>query len=257
MFTFLPPAWPLEAPCKCCAGTARLYGLVDFHKNCESQRREVLALSGIPIYYYRCPGCAFLFTTAFDHFSTDDFKRYVYNADYIRVDPEYADFRPRANARFVAEQFCAGRPASVLDFGGGNGVLAEVLRAAGFPRVDIFDPYVPQFAARPNDRYDCVLSFEVVEHSPDPAAIFREMNDLLAPGGIVLFSTLLQPADIDSQGLNWWYVGPRNGHVSLFSQASLLKLLEPLALRMASANDNLHMLYREIPDFARHLIRRE
>jgi hypothetical protein len=35
--------------CKCCGAPAFLYGVVDFHKNCEIYRRKVLDLSGIPI----------------------------------------------------------------------------------------------------------------------------------------------------------------------------------------------------------------
>ena len=71
-----------------------------------------------------------------------------------------------------------------------------------------------------------------------------DMNSLLAENGLILFSTLLQPADIDQQGLNWWYAGPRNGHVSLFSRASLGRLVDPFGLKLGSFNDNLHVLYR-------------
>ena len=106
----------------------------------------------------------------------------------------------------------------------------------------------------PTSRYDCIVSFEVVEHSPDPAATFTEMSNLLADRGIILFSTLLQPADIDQQGVNWWYLGPRNGHVSLYSGASLLKVVQPLGFQLRSASAALHVLFREVPDFARHLI---
>ena len=65
---------------------------------------------------------------------------------------------------------------------------------------------------------------------------------------------MLQPADIDRQGLSWWYAGPRNGHVSLFSRESLVALIEPFGFGIASFNDDLHVLYREIPDFARHFL---
>jgi 2-polyprenyl-6-hydroxyphenyl methylase/3-demethylubiquinone-9 3-methyltransferase len=255
MTTPLRAICPVQASCKCCGAAAPLYGVVDFHKNCESLRQQVLQVSGIPIYYYRCPECRFIFTTAFDHFSKAEFTEHIYNADYAFVDPDYQEVRPRANAVLVADLFAAARPARLLDYGGGNGYLAELLRGAGFPQVDVYDPYVARYAARPAYRYDCLLSFEVVEHSPTPAATFREMADLLTDRGIILFSTLLQPADIDQQGVNWWYIGPRNGHVSLYSEMSLVKVIQPLGFRLASANANLHVLYRQIPDFAKHLIR--
>jgi len=77
----------------------------------------------------------------------------------------------------------------------------------------------------------------------------------LMDAGLILFSTLLQPADIDRQGLNWWYAGPRNGHVSLYSRASLAKVVRPFGLKFRSFNENMHVLYREIPDFARHFLK--
>jgi 2-polyprenyl-6-hydroxyphenyl methylase/3-demethylubiquinone-9 3-methyltransferase len=228
---------------------------VDFHKNCESIRRKVLDLSGIPIYYYRCPDCRFIFTTAFDHFTKEDFCRYIYNEEYLLVDPDYQQLRPRGNAEFLCQLFAGAKPQRILDYGGGHGLLAELLRAGGFSQVDTYDPFVPRYSARPPHRYDCVVSFEVAEHSTDPAGTFADMNDLVLEPGLVLFSTLLQPADIDQQHLSWWYVGPRNGHVSLYSRASLEALARPHRFKLGSFNDNLHVLFREIPDFAKPFIR--
>jgi 2-polyprenyl-6-hydroxyphenyl methylase/3-demethylubiquinone-9 3-methyltransferase len=243
-----------QTVCKCCGALAFRYGVVDFHKNCEIYRRQVLDVSGVPIYYYRCPVCQFIFTTAFDRFTREEFLRYVYNEDYPLVDPDYQETRPRGNAALLCSLFSGARPRRLLDYGGGNGVLAELLRAAGFPEVDTYDPFVPRHAARPLDRFDCVVSFEVVEHSTDPPRVFADMNDFLTSSGLILFSTLLQPTDIDYQGLNWWYAGPRNGHVSLYSRASLEKVVQPFGFKLASFNENLHVLFREIPDFAKHFM---
>jgi SAM-dependent methyltransferase len=245
----------LEAPCKCCGAVALLYGVVDFHKNCEIYRRRVLDLSGIPVYYHRCPVCQFIFTTAFDHFTSDDFQSYIYNKEYLQVDPDYPEARPRSNAAFLSSLFSVVRPRRILDYGGGNGTLAESLRAAGFAQVNTYDPFVPRHAERPAGRFDCVVSFEVVEHSTDPARSFADLNDSLMDPGLILFSTLLQPADIDQQGLNWWYAGPRNGHVSLYSRASLAKVVRRFGLKLGSFSESMHVLYREIPDFASHFIK--
>jgi SAM-dependent methyltransferase len=243
-----------QAICKCCGAAAYLYGVVDFHKNCEVNRRSGLGLSGVPIYYHRCPECRFLFTTAFVDFSKADFERYVYNDQYILVDPDYLGARARANGDFLSGLFSAARPRRVLDYGGGTGILADHLRAAGFPEVESYDPFVPRYSARPTGRFDCVLCFEVVEHSTDPEQTFADLLEFLTEPGILIFSTLLQPRDIDRQGLNWWYAGPRNGHVSLFSREGLQALIEPFGFGLASFSDNLHVLYREVPDFARHFL---
>jgi Methyltransferase domain len=244
-----------QTECKCCGDMAGLYGVVDFHKNCEIYRRIVLEISGIPVYYYRCPTCRFIFTTAFDHFSIDDFQRYIYNEDYLLVDPDYEESRPRSNAAWLCSLFPAIRPSRILDYGGGNGILAESLRAAGFPHAESYDPFVAGHSVRPADRFDCIVSFEMLEHATDPRHVFADMNELLAPTGIIVCSTLLQPADIDRQGLSWWYAGPRNGHVSLFSRTSLQTVVRPFGFKLGSFNDSFHVLYRDIPDFARHFIK--
>jgi len=178
----------------------------------------------------------------------------VYNEEYLLVDPDYAGRRARSNAEFLAQLFAEARPGRILDYGGGGGLLADGLRTAGFPEVESYDPFVPLHASRPAGRFDCVVCFEVVEHSTDPEGTFTDMMDFLAEPGLILFSTVLQPEDIDRQGLNWWYAGPRNGHVSLYSRESLQALIEPQGFACASFNPGLHVLYREVPDFARHFL---
>ncbi len=245
-----------QQPCKCCGASSPLYGVVDFHKNCLKVTLPALGLSGIPIYYYRCPVCKFLFTATFDSFTEEDFRTYIYNQDYHLVDPDYREIRPRGNANFLCNLFTGPKPKSVLDYGGGDGLLAQVLNSTGLLPVDTYDPSVPRHATRPSRRYDCIFSFEVLEHATNPGRTIWDMNDLLTPDGLILFSTVLQPEDFEQQGLNWWYVGPRNGHVSLYAHGSLLKLIKPYGFALASFNDTLHALFRKIPDFAKPFLLR-
>ena len=248
-------AQPPHAECKCCRAPAPLFDLCDFNKNCSEHRGVFLPLSGIPIYYYRCPRCGFLFTTDFDGLTRDEFAKHVYNDDYLKIDPDYQSSRPALNARLVDHLFGGAKAAAgVLDYGGGSGALEKSLRQLGFTRVRTYDPFSPDYRERPAGTFPLVTSFEVVEHATDPLATFADAAALLDPGnGVLLFSTLVQPADIDKVKARWWYVGPRNGHVSLHTRQSLAQLLARLGLTCASANDNLHLAFRTLPDFARHL----
>lgn len=239
------PICARETPCKCCGTPASLYGLLDFNKNCEIYRNNALDISGVPIYYHRCPECGFIFTTALDHFSKADFERHVYNDQYPLIDPDYQESRPRHNAKVVAHLLSQARPARVLDYGGGNGTLAELLRQAGFSDVTTYDPFVPRFDSKPDGLFDCVICFEVLEHSTDPSRTLREIAELLTDTGIILISTLLQPGDIDRQGLAWWYAAPRNAHVSLYSSASLEKLARSAGFQVHSLDQSYHALVRE------------
>jgi 2-polyprenyl-6-hydroxyphenyl methylase/3-demethylubiquinone-9 3-methyltransferase len=242
-----------QTPCKCCGARSPLFGVIDFHENCERVRRKVLDLSGIPIYYYRCPQCRFLFTTAFDQFSPQDWKEHVYNEQYHLVDPDFNEVRPRDKAGFLAKLFPNAKPQRLLDYGGGNGQTAELLGNLGFPETHCYDPFVGDFDQRPLGRFDCVTAFEVVEHSTAPMQIFADMCSLLTDDGLLIFSTLLQPADLDKQGMHWWYIGPRNGHVSLYASDSLTAVSRKLQFNFGSFNSNLHVFCRNVPAFARHL----
>lgn len=79
------------------------------------------------------------------------------------------------------------------------------------------------------------------------------MVSLLKQQGIIIFSTLVQPEAFARIGLSWWYAGPRNGHISLYSSASLTHLFEPHGMKVKSFSENIHLAYAEVPAFAAHL----
>ncbi|MEO7965962.1 MAG: class I SAM-dependent methyltransferase, partial [Gemmatimonadaceae bacterium] len=115
------------------------------------------------------------------------------------------------------------------------------------------DPFHFGSDARPARRFDIVTAFEVLEHSTTPEATLRDMRWFMADDGLMIFSTLLQPQDVTLRPLDWWYVAPRNGHVSLFSCAALDALMRKLGLKWASFNDNTHVAFRRrLPRFAAH-----
>jgi len=243
---------PRPAPCKVCGAASPLCGVVDFHKSCIEAQGKRLAISGVPVYYRRCQRCGFLFTTAFDAWDYDAFRRNIYNDDYILVDPDYVEVRPTGNAGVISSSFPNARESmTILDYGGGSGLLAARLREQGFT-ASTWDPF-STFDQLPAERFDLITCFEVMEHVPFPQKTVAEMVSLMKTPGAILFSTLVQPAQIDQIGLNWWYASPRNGHISLYSTASLALLFQPHGLKVGSFSEGLHLAYGEIPQFAAHL----
>jgi 2-polyprenyl-6-hydroxyphenyl methylase/3-demethylubiquinone-9 3-methyltransferase len=241
----LRPVSPASLSCKICDGQAALYGVVDFHKSCQNLKVPV---SGMPIYYRRCAACGFLFTDAFDDWSQDQFKTHIYNDAYLPFDPDYQTARPSANAKLVSQLWAQHKAGMrVLDFGGGNDVFCTALRADGFQAAITYDPMVPEHATRPEGKFDLVTSFETLEHLPDPIAGIARMAECVAEPGAVFYSTLTQPADFDNQGLSWWYVGPRNGHISIFTKQALTAAWARHGFKNASLNDVLHIAFRNMP----------
>lgn len=222
-------------PCKICGGEAHFSGLTDFLKCAGGY---AFGRSGVSVDWHACENCEFLFTPFFDDWSAQDFARFVYNDDYIKVDPEYLGVRSQRVFHSLTPLLRDGGARRALDFGGGAGGLAKLLREQGFDATS-YDPF--SSPERPSGKFDLITCIEVFEHSPDPAATMAEVASFLAPGGAILLGVSLQPADIATLGPSWWYCAPRNGHCSTYSLKTLALLGRPLGLTL-HASERTHWL---------------
>ena len=218
-------------PCKLCGHVCPPFDVVDFNKFCSGGNFYGFGMSGIPVTYHRCPWCRFVFTRFFDDWSPEDFRRFIYNDDYIRVDGAYAAERPRKDADTVA-RLLEGLPKDVriLDYGSGSGLFGRALAERGYDNVTSYDPFAQP--APPAGDFDLVTLFEVIEHVPDSAAVLADVRRLMRPGAAILFSSGFQPPEITTLRGNWWYVAPRNGHCSIFSTDAMAMLAERLGLAL-------------------------
>jgi 2-polyprenyl-6-hydroxyphenyl methylase/3-demethylubiquinone-9 3-methyltransferase len=179
----MPILNPRPIPCKVCTKESPLFGVVDFHKSCIEAQGKKLNLSGIPIFYRRCSVCGFLFTDAFDDWSNDAFLRNIYNGQYVQVDPDFAELRPTANAKMVASSFEAAKQSlRIVDYGGGNGLLAALLKKEGFAATT-YDPFHADSSTLPAERFDLITCFEVMEHVAFPEKTLAQMAALLKEQG--------------------------------------------------------------------------
>lgn len=248
-----------EAPatCKICQSAAPLLGVVDFNRHGVEDRIGRFPPSNIPIHYWRCAACGFTFTNAFDDWSPEQFRARIYNTDYVKVDPDYLEIRPSGNAESIVRRFGLHRAElACLDYGGGNGRFAESLRNAGFKAALTYDEHGVHRGELPAGSFDLVTCFEVFEHITDPERLVANLARLIDDKGLIYFSTLLQPPDIEHLGISWWYIAPRNGHISMYSRCALEILLTRHGLKWGSFNSNVHMAWRNFPAFAAHLLRK-
>lgn len=245
-------------PCPVCGASCGVLGAVDFNKCCEEARGMTLPPSGRQVVYLLCGGCGFCFAPEFSGWTEEDFQREIYNADYIKVDPDYAGTRPRVNADTLIATL-GGRHAGMrhLDYGGGAGMLSRLLRQAGWDSVS-YDPFVDR-DIRPESlgQFGLVTCFEVFEHVADVAGLASRLQALLAPEGLMLVSTLVSDGQLAAgQALTWWYAAPRNGHISLFSSRSLAVLAQRHGFNVASFSPDMHVLWRGgFPAWASHLLK--
>lgn len=215
-------------------------------KICESPTRQAFALphtklTGQPIPagpddcpYYECSVCRFLFSTLHDGIDHGTLYDDTYWKDQ---DPDWGG-RVHQTLRLVlmANQMLHMEPwtLKVLDFGCGMGTFVQAARDALQMQVfgtDIIRPrfglewFLPQPQA---GSFDVVVSCEVLEHLPQPFEILSRARDCLRPGGVLAFQT----AEYDPQacGRDWWYLGPANGHISLYSRDAFDVLAEKLGV---------------------------
>ena len=242
--------------CSICGGACSHLDVVDFNKSCDEASAKILGLSGIPVSYALCGRCGFCFAPELSAWTLDEFERRVYNDEYVLVDPDYVEKRPRGNAAGLTAMF-PSLPAAVrhLDYGGGNGLLVKLLREAKWDSTS-YDPFVDREVRIDQlGKFDLITAFEVFEHVPDVRQLMSNLRSLLAPNGLVLFSTLLSDGNVlPRQKIDWWYASPRNGHISLFSKVSLATLAHVDGLNFASFSEALHILFTEVPPWAAHVI---
>jgi len=120
-----------------------------------------------------------------------------------------------------------------LDFGGGYGLLTQMLRYAGHEAWQ-YDPYVPtpflasdyclrDFRALADGTYDAVFALEVFEHLTQPQTTLDSLARILKPEGTLMLSTQLYESGVHDQ--NWHYLSPDAGqHVTFYSRSAVEQL---------------------------------
>jgi SAM-dependent methyltransferase len=128
-----------------------------------------------------------------------------------------------------------GPKPSVLDYGGGSGILAAMLRGAGFPCRQ-YDPFCPlpmlepelayaDAAQIPAHDFAAITALEVFEHLVDPIGTIRQLAGFLKPNGTLVISTGLY--DRRKHGPDWPYPSrPAGQHVTFYTRRSLAVLGE-------------------------------
>lgn len=241
--------------CPICSGTCSQLAPVDFNKNCEEAKGKFLKPSGIAVNYSLCPQCGFCFAPELMAWPIEEFAARIYNENYVQVDPEYVQIRPEGNARNLIAMFGDRlKNFKHLDYGGGSGVLANKLRQENWQSTS-YDPFVDRDTKIEDlGKFDLITAYEVFEHVPDVHKLMANLHTLLAPNGLILFSTLLSDSDIQpNKPLTWWYAAPRNGHISLFSRDSLGMLGHNSGFKFGSFSRGMHLFFTEIPGWAAHL----
>lgn len=180
--------------------------------------------TGVDINYWQCESCSFIFTKDWDGKDASFWQEEIYNSDYVEhVDPEYNSIRSDlltpvllSFAKIVSESLFANDAIDMLDYGSGTGRLHDNFKAAG-KELHSYDPYSLKSTILTNKTYDLIFAIEVFEHEVQPKFLMNNLARLTAEDAVVIFSTKLSK----DSNLDWKYIAPRNGHLSIYSKQSL------------------------------------
>jgi len=137
-----------------------------------------------------------------------------------------------------------------LDFGGGYGVFARLMRDKGYD-FRVYDRHCPNYFARDfqvdelaSEEFNLVTAFEVFEHLPDPSETIEE---ILKVTGNIFFTTDVAPLPFPQPG-EWEYFGLTHGqHISLYSMTALQALANRHSVHLLSNGRTLHLFTRKPP----------
>ena len=188
--------------------------------------------------YYRCEKCGFI-QTEDPYWLEEAYSEAITQSDVGLI---------RRNLQMAAQtqnflSTCFDQHGKFVDYGGGYGIFARLMRDNGFDFYH-YDPlcnnlFAEGFDATPNMNYALLTAWEVFEHLQNPLA---EIEKMLSFSRNLLFSTILLPK-IPKPLNEWWYYGIEHGqHISFYSIETLRIIAQKFNLKVLYSNGSLHFM---------------
>ncbi len=199
----------------------------------------------------RCPSCGQLLSACTGSRFEASMKEFDVPEGTLPSERDAKRLLQRVGSNLQQAAAVLGKPASelkLLDVGCSSGSLLHIASELGFSVTgvepatqaaataknagfEIFNGLLHE-AAFPDNSFDIITLYEVIEHLTDPLSLVREAHRILKPGGLFLIGT--GNADswtVSALGPEWEYfsIDSHGGHISFFTPASIRILAEKTA----------------------------
>lgn len=131
---------------------------------------------------------------------------------------------------------------TLLDYGGGYGLLTRMLRDRGIDMLH-YEPYAKNLFAQglegePGGSYGCVTMVEVFEHLVDPLEL---VTSLSSHAELIVISTVLVPSGRTDLS-DWWYLIPDLGqHITFYTVPALEAIARQTGYQLTTDGIGLHV----------------
>lgn len=180
--------------------------------------------------YYGCPHCGFVQTET-PYWLEEAYSNSINLTDTGLVRRNILAARSVAMVLF----FLFPRKARYLDYAGGYGLFARLMRNYGFDYYTC-DPYTSNLLAKGfdyngKDSITLVTSLESFEHFEHP---LQEIEKILSISPHIFFTTQLIPQPVPAPE-KWWYYGTDHGqHIGFYTGKTLAFIAKRYGLRVYS-----------------------
>ena len=131
-----------------------------------------------------------------------------------------------------------------LDWGGGYGLFARIMRDRGFDFVS-HDVHTRPLFVEPteiseSETFEMMTMSEVALHLTDPVPVFKK---ILEYTNTLVFTAVIAPNVIPD---DWWYLMPDTGqHVAIYHKETLETLANRMGVRITSDDRFFHVFHRK------------